>query len=762
MKKLTLIVLLFALFQPAYAIEPFTITDIRVEGLERLDEGTLFNYLPLKVGDEVDDEETRLSIKELFRTGFFKDVALARDGTTLVVTVVERPSIASVTIRGNREIDTEILQQGLEQAGMIQGRIFNNAVLDKVEQDVKNTYLALGRYSATANTTVKELDQNRVAITLNINEGRIARIKKINIVGTEKESIKDLKDEMKLKEKRGYRIFSRQDQYSKQQLEADIESIRSYYLNRGYHEFEIFSSNVEISANKQNIFISITLSEGEVFTFGDVAIEGADEEQQAELLQLVTIEAGDSFSRNAVNESRLALSDHFADDGFAFVSINPVFDADQSSKVVNTVFTIIPNQRVYVRRIDISGNSYTRDEVIRRELRQFEGSWYSASAIRKSKDRLQRLGIFETVQIETPPVDGTTDQVDMKVIVVERDTGSILFSAGFSDEDGVLFGAEFEQRNLLGTGKDLSVKISDSDAVDTVTISYTNPYHTASGISRGFDFVSRKIDSTEVNTAEYILNTNSLGVFYKIPIAETNTLNIGLAVEQLELEATPETPPEFSTVITRQPDADDLVFSIGVSKDTRDDFFFPTRGATGSVFMEITAPGSDFEYYKLTTQASYFYPLSERITLRGGLGLGYGDGFGDSSLTGLPFFKNYFAGGTRSVRGYDARSLGPKDTGLTPEPVGGDKRVLANLEVLMPAFGSGASKDKRLGLFIDGGMVYGNSESISLGKLRYSGGIFFNWYSAVGPFSVSYGVPINDEPGDKKEELQVSIGTVFR
>ena len=776
MKKITLIVLClasaqFALTQFAFAITPFTITDIRVEGLERLEAGTVFNYLPLKVGDAVNDEETRLSIKELFKTGFFKEVSLGQDGTVLVVTVVERPSIASITFKGNNKLKDEALKQGLEQAGMVEGRIFNTANLERVEQDIKNSYLSMGRYSATVDATIEELDQNRVAITININEGRVARIKKINIIGAEAVSVKKIKDEMQLKEKRGFRLFSRQDQYSKQQLEADIESIRSYYLNRGHHEFEIVSSNVEISPNKQNIFIGIVINEGAVYTFGESVIEGIDEDEAAQLQGLINIEPGRSFSRQVINQSRVALTGHFVDAGFAFAEVRSVFETDEVEKVVNTIFSIIPKHRVYVRRIDISGNVFTRDEVIRRELRQLEGSWYSASAIRRSKDRLRRLGIFASVQIETPPVAATTDQVDMKVIVTERDTGSILVSAGYSDEDGALFGIEFNQRNLLGTGRNLSVKANDSDAVNTVSIAYTNPYHTQDGISRGFTLSTRKVDSAKVNTSAYTLDASAAGVLYKIPITETNTVNFGLSFERLELATSSGTPASFRNLITAHPEADNLVATTGLSKDTRDDFFFPTRGATRSISLEASLPGSDLEYYKLNLQGAHYLPVGDKLTIKSGLGFGYGNGYGN--IDDLPFFKNYFVGGARSVRGYDARSLGPRESSKASEnceaiprpttckPVGGSTRVLANIEALFPAFGAD-SNDKRLGLFVDSGMVYGGSASIDLGKLRYSAGVFFNWFSAIGPFTVSYGVPFNDESGDKKEELQISIGTVFR
>ncbi len=766
MKKISILFLYLAVIllvplRTVFAIDPFTITDIRVEGLERLQEGTVFNYLPLKVGDEVDDEEVRLSIKELFGTGFFNQIELEREGTTLVVKVVERPSIVSVTITGNSKLKTEAIMEGLEQLGIVEGRIFNNTVLANVEQEIKNTYLSMGRYSTTIDVASEELDQNRVAITIAISEGRVARIKKINIIGAEKESVKGIKKEMRLKEKRGYRLFSRQDQYSKQGLEADLERIRSYYQNRGYHEFEIISSNVDISPNKQNIFIGITLKEGDLYTFGETTIEGVEASEFEGLQKLIDIEPGDRFSRGAVNRIRAAMLDRFADDGLAFVEVNPVFDRDESTKLVNTIFSIIKNQRVYVRRIIISGNQFTRDEVIRRELRQYEGSLYSISAVRRSKDRLQRMGIFESVQIEIPEVAGTTDQVDMQVIVTERDTGSILLSAGYSEEEGVLLGVEFGQKNLLGTGKDLAVKFNNSDTAKVASISYTNPYHTIDGVSRSINLSVREIDSREVDTAEYILDNSSLGVSYRVPIAETNTINYGFSYERIKLETTTETPPEFTAVIDQNPESDNGLFTIGLSKDTRNQYFFPTRGIVSSISLESTFPGSDFEYYKLNLQGSYYFPVSPALTLKGFVGIGYGDGYGDTKETGLPFFKHYYAGGATSVRGFQRRSLGPRDSGPTPEPVGGDTRVLLNFEALFPAFGADG-KDKRLGMFVDGGMVYSDTESVDLGGLRYSAGLFFNWFSAVGPFTISYGVPINDEEGDEKEELQISIGTVFR
>ena len=760
MKKSILALIALLICLPGYAVEPFTITDIRVEGLERLDAGTVFNYLPLKVGDQMNDEEGRLGIRALFDTGFFRDVQLERDGTVLVVQVVERPSIGKVEIVGNNELPSETLEQGLRRAEMVEGRIFNRAALEGVEREIQQAYLAMGRYSTTVDTEVKEVERNRVEITVNIKEGRVARIRRINIVGAEQIPVDDIKDELELIERKGWRLFTRRNQYSRQKLEADVERIRSFYLDRGFHDFRVVSTNVDISPNKQNMFISIAIEEGELFTFGDTVIEVADEEENLDAF--ISIEPGEPFSRRVVNETRAAINDYYADNGYAFVEIRPVYNVDRENNVVSTVLTVDPGQRVYVRRIEITGNTYTRDEVIRRELRQFEGSWYSAGAVRRSRDRLNRLGFFENVTIDTPPVPGTADQVDLNVTVVERETGSIQLSAGYSDADGAIVGISYQQRNLFGTGKELDVELNNSDAARVASVSFINPYYTADGISRGITLSQREVNSAEVNTAEYILDSVTAELDFRIPISETNSLNVGGGYERLKLEATEETPPEFLTTIEENPDSDNFPLTLGVSKDTRDDFFFPVRGTVASLTSEVTVPGSDFEYYKVNLNGAIYLPLGGNFSLKAGGGLGYGDGFGDDSETGLPFFKNYFAGGSKSVRGYKGRSLGPRDSGLTPRPLGGDRRVLVNTEFLLPPFGDGISKDKRFGLFVDGGQVYGLGEDLDLGTMRYSAGVVFNWFSPIGPFSLSYGEPLNEEEGDEIENFQISFGTVFR
>lgn len=794
---------LFAYLCAAFAIEPFTIADIRVEGLERLEAGTVFNYLPLKVGDELDDEEARISIKELFATGFFKDVALERDGETLVVKVVERPSIATLTISGNSVIDTETLQQGLGEAGLVEGRILNSASLDRVEQEIQSTYLALGRYSTKVTTQVEELERNRVAVTINVDEGRVATIKKVNIIGADKVSKDTVIEQMSLRDRRGWRLFTKRNQYSKQKLEADLEAIRSYYLDRGFHEFTV-SSNVDISPNKQNIFISIVLSEGERYAFTESVFESGGASTDG-LEELVGIVPGEPFSRKVVNASRAAIVRKYADDGYAFVEVRPIYETDKDAKTVKTVFTIETKQRVYVRRVEITGNHFTRDQVIRREMRQFEGAWYSSKAIDLSRARLQRIGYFESVAIETPKVPGAEDQVDVHVMVKERDTGSVSFSVGYSDADGTLLGADYTQRNLRGTGRELKFSFNIDDTTENGSIAFVDPFHTEDGVSRELHVSSTKVDTTETEAATFQVNSIGGGVKYKIPIAETNSLNLGLDIQDIEVLSTTSTPVEIRSEIDGKPGGGQTLVTLGVSRNTRNDFFFPTKGTTASVSVSMTAPGSEYEYYRFNVEGSYYLPVGESMSLRNSIEFGHGSGFGDTE--NLPFFRRYFAGGSYSVRGFRARTLGPFSSSIanrTPFPedmecnasavdhpelfedgvcytqsgsdispvnVGGATRILLGSEFYFPAFGS-AGKDKRFGLFIDGGQTYGEGyqfdgvtpidDGIDLSKMRFSTGVSFNWNSPIGPFAISYAETLNDEEGDRTENFQINLGATFR
>ncbi len=761
LKLLSRLFFLGMLSSPVWAIDAFVISDIRVEGLSRLEAGTIYNYLPLKVGDEVDDEEARASIKALFETGFFRNVKLKQEGTTLVVEVEERPSIASIKVNGNKDIDTEQITGMLERAELQQGRILNQQRLNQVEQALTDAYFARGRYSAVVETEVDRLDSNRANVVINVKEGRVARIKEVRIIGNEAYSDKRIQKLIKLRDSRGLNPFSKRDLYSKQKLEGDIETVREFYQNNGYFDFEVTSTNVSISPNKQDISIILTLTEGELYRLGDLSIDGADFIAEEKKLELLDIDDDQVFSRKIVSDIREAIADEMANVGYGLGSVNPVPAVDAANKVVNLRFDAKPGNRIYVRRIDIVGNSVTQDEVIRRELRQFESGWFSAKDINLSQSRLKRLGYFEDVRIETIPVAGVPDQVDLRVSVRERRTGNINIGVGYSDAEGVLYQLGYSQRNFLGTGKQIDLTLDNSDVTDTYGISYTNPYYTENGVSRGFSLRSTQVDSTEASTAEYIADTLEFSLNYKVPISETNAIHFSAFAENIQLTETAETPPELEGFIDRHPDNDNFGSRLSFSKNSLDDFIFPTKGFSGRASLEASLPGSDLEYYKVNLTGATYLPLGAEMTLHSSIKIGYGNSYGDTSGESLPFYKNYYAGGPSTVRGFDSRSLGPVDSGDTPEPLGGNRRIVASMEWLLPAFGSVDTKDKRFGLFVDGGMVFGSDEDYDLGELRYSAGVLFQWYSPVGPMSLSYGVPLNEEEGDDLEKIQFMLGTLF-
>ncbi|RTZ58472.1 MAG: outer membrane protein assembly factor BamA [Gammaproteobacteria bacterium] len=758
-KTAALLIIIASFAFSASVAQAYEIKDIKVTGLQRISAGTVFNYMPVKVGDESDDSVSREIIDALFKTGFFKDISVDRDGDTLIVHVVERPSIDSITIEGNKEFDDDILKAAMKQVGLVEGRVFNRSVLDQTEREIKSQYFSIGRYSTEIVSTITPLERNRVAIKMDITEGDRARIKQINIVGNKSFKEKKLLKEFKLRPKSAFRFLGKADRYSKQQLAADLESLRSFYQDQGFLEFSIDSTQVSITPGKQDIYITVNITEGDKYTVSGYKLSGHTVIPQEELLALVTIKPGQAFSRRQVADSTKAISDKLADEGFAFANVNAVPEIDESGKTVSFTFFIDPGKRVYVRRVNISGNFVTRDEVIRREMRQLEGGWFSADKIKTSRLRLKRLGFFDDVNIETPQVPGSPDQVDVNVSVKERSTGTFSFGVGYSNNDGALFNASISYRNLFGTGKDLAVSYDNSKVNQVASIRYTDPYYTVDGVSRGFYFSQRRTDATQAKTAEYVSDTTGLGVTYKIPVSEFNSINLGAGFERIKLESTDETPPEFLGFITDHPGSDYFKATVGYVHDSRDSILLPTTGNFQRISLE-TGTG-DIGYYRTRYQAAIFLPITRSLTFKLGGELGYADGFGDTPE--LPFFKNFFAGGASTVRGYNGRSLGPRDTGETPRPIGGDKRVLANMELFFPVPGAEKdSKSMRMGLFLDSGMVYGPDQNIDLGALRYAAGVSFNWFSPVGPISISYGVPLNEEEDDEVERFQFTLGGTLR
>ena len=750
---------LFLTFQ-SWALEPFVVTDIRVEGVQKIEPGTVFNYLPIKVGDRVDDKIVRESIQILFATGFFNDVELKRDGQVLVVVVTERPSIASIEYSGNKDVRDEAIDETLTSTGFTDGQIFNQPLLERLVQTIRERYFSKGRYSATVVPTVTPLERNRVAIKLQIDEGRIAKIRKLRIIGNESFEDGDLLDLLELGEASWWGFLSSESKYSKEKLNASLEAIRSFYLDRGYMTFEIVSTDVTISQNKQDIFLTINIVEGSLYRIGRVDLEDTKKILEDGLFEQVRPQPGTPFSRQTVIEARTGLEDSLANIGFAFANVNAIPDIDEKNKTVSFSFVVDPGPKVYVRRINIRGNTSTRDEVVRREMRQLEGSEYSAADIRRSKERIQRLGFFDDVNIDVPAVPGTVDQVDVNVTVSERATGSFLFGVGYSGSDGLILQAEVNRENLFGSGRQIKFKIDHSDINKVYDIAYTNPYFTPDGISLGFFAELEDIDTEKTTSADYISDTVSVGARSKIPVSEHNAFHLRAAYEQIELEATESTPTEYSSFIDRFPETDNYTLTAGVTRDTRDSIFFPAKGYLRRASAEFTFPGSDLEYYKLTLRGRWYRSVTDNLVISLKGNIGYGDGYGGTGE--LPFLKNYYAGGPGTVRGFDSRSLGPRSTGLAGDALGGTKRVVASTEVFFPVPGMKDSKDQRVSLFLDAGQVFGSGESVHLEELRYGAGIGFHWFSPVGPLSLSYAMPFNDATGDDLQKLQFTLGALFR
>ena len=760
-RRLASLILAFGvLFVSLSAAADFVVEDIHVEGAQNIEVGTIFNYLPLKVGDVADSVLIDESIKTLFATGFFQDVEIRRQNNILVVVVSERPAISGVEYSGNKDVDDETIETALAQIGVAEGRVFREPLLGQLVQAIEEQYFAKGRYSAKVDAVVTPVDRNRVAISLAIDEGRVARIREINIVGNEAFTDKELLSEISLGEEAWHSFVSQIGRYSKEELRADAEILRSFYLNRGYMNIDLLSSDVTISQNKQDIFITFALREGNVFTVGGIEVEGGGGFSAEELLSLITIPSGEPFSQTDLVASRSAIESKLADHGYAFANVNAITEVDESAHRVDFVFAVDPGPLVYVRQIHISGNQATLDEVIRREMRQLESSVFSAEKLRRSRERISRLGFFDGVTIDLAAVPGSIDQVDLSVVVKERATGNFMFGAGYDDSDGLFILAEIHRGNLLGTGRELNVAAEVSKVDQTFDIEYRNPYHTAEGVSRALFINREKIDTDSVTTADYASATTGGGVRYKIPMSEHNALSLSVAVEDIHVQSTTSTPPEYRSFIDRYPDNLNFNLSTGFSKDTRDSIFFPRRGSFRRISAELAIPGSDLEYYKVSLRGSWYRQLVGRLILNARGEIGYGDGYGD--LEELPFFKNYYAGGSRSVRGFEARSLGPVSADSAADPLGGGIRTIAGIEMYFPIFGLLEDNDKRLSLFMDSGQVFASSSDFDFGEVRLSVGAGFHWFSPVGPISFTVAQPLNDEPGDDVKRIQFTLGSLLR
>jgi outer membrane protein insertion porin family len=740
------------------AFDPFVVKDIRVEGVQRTDAGTVFSYLPIKVGDRIDDEKASAAVKALYATGFFRDVRLEAEGEVLVVIVQERPTISQIDIVGTKEFDKDTLKKALKDIGIAESRIFDRSALERAEQEFKRQYINRGYYAMKVTTTATPQERNRVAVNFTVEEGDVAKIANINIVGAQAFPEKTLISEMQLSTPGWLTWYTKNDQYSKQKLQADLETLRSYYTNRGYLEFSVESTQVSITPDKEDIYITVNIAEGPRYTFSDVRLAGELLLPEAELLRLITAKPGEVYSREKLTQSAKAISDRLGSDGYAFANVNAVPEVDRANRQAAFTFYIDPGRRVYVRRINISGNSRTRDEVIRRELRQLEGAWYDATRIDRSKVRIVRLNYFEDVNIETPAVPGSPDQVDLDVTVTEKSTGNLLAGVGYSSADGVVLSASVSQNNVFGTGNSLSASINTSRVNRTIAVTYVEPYWTADGISRAIEIYDKNVDPSSLPIAQYSSTTYGAAVGFGVPITETDTINFGGRFENTKLTLFSNSPPLYVDFVRQFGSVtDSFILTAGWSRDTRDSVLFPTRGLLQSAFGELGLPFGDLEYYKANYLIQWFTPLPLSSVLMLRSEFGYGGGLGNKTL---PFFKAYYAGGVGSVRGYETASLGPQDA--QGNTIGGRRKVVANAEVFFPLPGTKpGDQSVRLSVFADAGQIYDAGFQPTLESFRYSTGIGLAWNSPVGPLKFSYGVPINKKVGDKVQHFQFQVGTGF-
>ncbi len=760
----------------AWGADGFRISDIRVEGIQRTEAGTVFSYLPVKVGDTLDDEKATQAVRALFATGFFKDVRLERDGDVLVVVVDERPAIASLTFSGLKAFKEEDLNKGLKEVGLAVSRIFDRAMVERAEQELKRQYISQGYYAVEVTTTLTPLERNRIGVAFSVKEGEVSKIKQIAVIGAQVFKEKDLLDQFALRTSGWLSWYSGDDKYSKQKLSGDLETLRSYYLDRGYLEFAIDSTQVQISKNKEDIYITVNVTEGPQYSISSVKLSGELLLPEEELRRLVRIKPGDVFSRERLTETTKAITDRLSNEGYAFANVNAAPELDREKRLAAFNIVVDPGRRVSVRRVNIAGNTKTRDEVIRREVRQMEGSWYDGQRINKSRERIDKLQFFDEVTVETPAVTSAPDQVDVEYNVKERSTGQLTLGAGYSSAEKLVFSASVQQQNLFGSGKYLAFQFSNSSSNQVYSLSHTDPYFTNDGVSRGFDIFTRKTDTNSLFVGAYAADSTGGGVRFGIPIAEDDAIFLGTSVDQTVLKVNTYSPKRYKDYVTSlsdchiieltdrcEADSKSWLLTAGWQRDGRDSFIYPTTGVYQRATFEMSMPGSTATYYRASYQYQQFFPLSRFIPVgkRWVLMLNgeaaYADAYSDKEL---PFFKNYYAGGIGSVRGFEASTLGPRDTD-TKDALGGNRRFVGNAEVFMPLPGSGLDKSVRFSAFLDAGNVWGADEKVNFSSLRYSTGIALSWNSPVGPLRFSFARPLNKKPEDKTQSFQFQLGSTF-
>ncbi|MGZ5050265.1 MAG: outer membrane protein assembly factor BamA [Methylobacter sp.] len=772
--------------------EEFIVEDIKVKGLQRISVGTVYNYLPINVGERFSLDNVGPAIKALFKTGFFKDISLEREGSTLIVNVVERPSIAKIIFEGNKDLSKDDLTKALKKIGLAEGKVFDQQVLDKVEQELSRQYFSHGKYGLKITTDVSNLTRNRVGIHIKISEGRVAKIKQINIVGNNVFDDETLLRNLELSTTNLLSFYTKNDQYSKQKLQADLETLRSYYLDRGYINFAIDSTQVAITPDKKDIYVTINVKEGDVYTLDKVKLSGNLVVDPQELIKLVKVGPSEIFSRKNATETSKAISDRLGDEGYAFANVNMVPEINEAKKTVDMTFFVDPGKRVSVRRINMKGNSKTRDEVLRREMRQMEASWASSSKIERSKTRLERLGYFEEVNVETPPVQGTADQIDVNYTVTEKPSGNLSAGVGFSQTQGIVLNANVAQDNVFGSGKRVNIAFNNSSYITSYQFGFFNPYFTVDGVSQGYNLGYTKRNAGQINIANYSTNVANVGVNFGIPLNEFDSLRFDVDAKHTGLSTTAYSSNQICDFIYGNNGTDacanysngyvqgtpnsrpivkatgdsfwTLSPAIGWTHDTLNKAIFPTRGQQQRLSALATVPGSDLEYYKINYKHQIYFPLARDLTFRVQAEAAYGDGYGNTNK--LPFFENYFGGGNGSIRGFKNNTVGPRDS--NGYAFGGSSKLIGNAEMFFPVPFMPETKSVRLGTFLDAGTI---SNGFKMNDLKYSVGVSGEWLSPFGALSVSAALPMNAQStqtlpdgtivGDQKQMFQFNFGQNF-
>ncbi len=785
MKRIAAVSLLAALaLAPslhAQSFEPFTIGDIRVDGLQRISAGTVFTYMPLERGDQVDQAAAARAIRALFRTGFFNDIKLDRQGDILVVTVTERPAINKITLIGNKDIKTEELTRNLKEIGLAEGETFDRLQLDRVVQELTRAYNNRGKYNVSIQPSISPLDRNRVDIQIDIKEGRAAKIRHINIVGNETYPQKELREGWESNTTNWLSWYRRDDQYSREKLSGDLEKLNSYYLDRGYVDFDVESTQVSITPDRRDIHLTTNVREGEIYTISEAIVTGDTVIPQEEMEKLVFVREGQVFSRRMLELTSDAMVALLGNIGYAFANVTPVPTVDRDNRTVKINFYVEPGKRVQVRQIRFTGNTRTGDEVMRRELRQFEGSWYSQAAIDRSKIRLNRLGFFSEVEVETPEVPGSDDQVDVVFNVKETTSGNFMVGLGYSQLGGLITSLSVTQNNFLGTGNRVSVAAQRNDYSERYDISYFDPYFTRDGISVGYNLSYRESDYSNFNIANYSADSGMARAIFGLPLTETDTVGLSFGIDYNTITPmagyTPQSIIDYIDALEKR------TFhawrtELSWARDSRNAYWNPTRGTYQRVAAEVALPGSTVEYYKLYYQFARYWPVHRHVVLMTSAELGYGDSYGDKVTRliydeegnlartvvadGLPFFENFYAGGVRSIRGFEDNTLGPygtSDFSTYRQPLGGALKTTGTIEAIFPTLFD--TDQTRLSAFIDFGNVYRSADDFEFREYRGSVGVSLQWQAPVGPIVLNLAYPFMTDRDDRTERLQFSFGTQF-